>query len=440
MKNLVLGFVHGDRAFRQALIASASALVFKVAGAVFSFLLGLMIARKFGAQGSGIFALATTIATMGSMLSLFGFDYSSTQAVAAHEARGEWSDLRSWIKTATAISLITSCGVAAILWLSSDRVAAMLGGSVALSYSIAYYGLAIVPMTLSKVLSAYLRGMHKPNLSNFILSFLIPAVAVLLFVWPPPSDIEGAIVRYTIAACVCAFVGLAFWLCTMGEVEMAESEFVIGAALRKSMPTYLTIVGAAATGWIITLTVGAARTESDVGIFRVAGQIATVLNLVPEAVAIGIAPQFAALYATGSLHAIAKASRRMTALVLLVVGVPAMVIYIFADYVLAIFGPEFVGGASTLRIMTVGVVVKLMFGPVGSVLVMTDLQLLSLLNTLAGSAVALAAGMSLVPRYGVNGGAVATILTDVFRLIVATGLVWHFRSLFLPLGLTRSTT
>jgi O-antigen/teichoic acid export membrane protein len=438
MKMRAFSRLQVDQGLREATIATAAALTFKVGGAFFSFLLGLIIARQFGAQGSGIFALANTVTMMGVTFCLLGFDYSSVQGVAADRATEQWSELRSWVKTAGYLSFFSASVVSVILWFGSEKIAAKLSGGAPLSFSIAVLGLAVIPTTVSKLFSAYLRGMGQSFQANLIDPFLIPAVAVLLFAWPL-SSIEEAIVRYLIATFICVFVGMISWFRTLRRIAKARSQFIPWPVLKKSVPTYLTLVGSFATVWITTLVVGAVGSEADAGVYRVAQQFAFILALVPQAVAIGMSPQFAALHATGNLHDIAKISRQMTILVLVVAGIPAILLFFFAEHAMAIFGPEFRTGALTLRILTAGQIIALFFGPIGSVMIMTGLERLSLLNALAGSVLVLAASIVLIPRYGVAGAALAGAVAGTFRLVVATGVVWCYRGLLLPLGLTRST-
>jgi hypothetical protein len=87
--------VVADADFREILIAAAGAFTFKIGGAVCSFLLGWIVARRYGAQGSGVFALATTVVTIAVTLSLYGLAYASVRAVSTNHAMRRWEDLRS---------------------------------------------------------------------------------------------------------------------------------------------------------------------------------------------------------------------------------------------------------------------------------------------------------------------------------------------------------
>lgn len=437
MKSRILRFFQSDRTFREAVAASAIAFCFKIGGAGFSFLLGLIVARKFGAQGSGVFALANTVAVMAMTFSMFGLEYLSVQAVAANRATQDWRQLRSWIKTVNRLTLGASTVTGIGLLVFSDKLAVVLGGSDSLSFAIAVLALSLPAMTLTRIFSSYLLGMGRPLLANLVDPFLAPAAAVLLVLCFPLPSVRNIMVACGIAACGSAVVALISWTREMDRVERSPAHLIVRHALNKSLPIYLTVLGGFATGWITTLFVGVTGTEADAGVFRVANQFVTVMTLMGEAVALGMSPQFSALHATGKLHEIARAGRRIIAILLMSGGVFALLLFVFAEQVLGLFGPEFVVGAFSLRIMIVGQMLAFFFGPVGTVMVMTGLERLSLLNSIIGTVVVVAASTFLIPRYGMDGAAMASVLTGITRLVIATLIVWHYRGLFLPLGLTR---
>jgi O-antigen/teichoic acid export membrane protein len=324
-----------------------------------------------------------------------------------------------------------------VMWIEAERIAHWLSGSDDLIISIRAFSCAVVPMTLVKVLSSYFRGMRFSIAPNLVDPFIVPAGALLLVLLFSGATIGSVMELYAVGATIAALGALIVWLRFYRTVEKAPSRWVIRDALVRSVPIHLTVLGGFATGWITTLVVGASGTEAEVGIYRVAMQYVLVLMLLPQAVDLAMSPQVAALHATNRLHEIARTGRRMVGLTLLAGGIPAVILFVFAEYALAIFGHEFVSGAFTLRLLVAGQMFIFLFGPVGGVMVMTGLERLSLLNATAGSVVAVVSSMILIPRYGINGAAAASLLTGIFRLIVATVVVWYCSGLFLPLGIIR---
>lgn len=94
--------------------------------------------------------------------------------------------------------------------------------------------------------------------------------------------------------------------------------------------------------------------------------------------------------------------------------------------VLSIFGPDFVAASAALRILALGQLVNLATGSVGTILIMTGHQRISLLNSVAGAVMVVILGLILIPRYGATGAAAAASITMAIRNISATYLVWRF--------------
>jgi len=426
-----------DADFREVLFAAAGAFIFKIGGAACSFLLGLIIARRYGAQGSGVFALANTLVTIAVTFSLFGLDYASVRAVSSSLATRQWSDLRSWVKTANVLTIGAALVTTIIMWMEAERIAHWLSGSDDLIISIRAFSCAVLPMTLVKMFSSYFRGMRYSLASNIVDPFIIPVCALILVVGWSGATIGTVMELYVAGAVFCALGTLVAWSRVSRKIEDAPRRWLTRDALTRSIPIYLTVIGGYATGWITTLVVGGSGTEAEVGVYRVAMQYVMVLGLLPQAVELAMSPQVAALHATDRLHEIALTGRRMIGLTLLLGGIPAVLLFVFAEYALAVFGPEFVSGAFTLRLLVAGQMIIFLFGPAGSVMVMTGLERLSLLTAAIGSVVAIISSMILIPPYGINGAVIAGLITGLLKLVITTWIVWHHHGLFLPLGIAR---
>src|SRR4029079_15228941 len=111
--------------------------------------------------------------------------------------------------------------------------------------------------------------------------------------------------------------------------------------------------------------------------------------------------------------------------------------------ILRLFGEDFGGGASGIRILAIGEVANVVTGYGGLVLVMTGFE--SDLTRCAGLGAALNLGLSvsLIPRFGVPGAAVATATGVTFSNILMMWLAWRRLRIWtgiVPLGRLRPRT
>ena len=89
----------------------------------------------------------------------------------------------------------------------------------------------------------------------------------------------------------------------------------------------------------------------------------------------------------------------------------AVIIFVYAPKILLIFGSEFVAAAAALKIFAVGQLINASTGSVGFLLSMTGNQVVLLRVVAITSLLNIALCMTLVPSFGLIGGATSTALS-----------------------------
>jgi O-antigen/teichoic acid export membrane protein len=107
---------------------------------------------------------------------------------------------------------------------------------------------------------------------------------------------------------------------------------------------------------------------------------------------------------------------------------------------LSLYGPTFRDGAAALSVLAIGHLVNATLGLSGWILVASGRSRLSLLNNVAASVVNVAAGLTLIPRFGMVGTAIASLgsvallqIAAVVEVRVTEGVSLLDRSLLKPL-------
>jgi O-antigen/teichoic acid export membrane protein len=161
------------------------------------------------------------------------------------------------------------------------------------------------------------------------------------------------------------------------------------------------------------------------------------LGFLLNAAETSLSPQIAALHSQKRLKELLNATKKITLLMVVLGGVPALVLFIFAGQVLSFLGPEFPRGATALRILLIGQMFNLGTGPVGGFMVMTGLERLSFRNALVGTGIVAVLTLLLAPHWGINGAAVASASAAIYRNLAVSIIVWRKHGLILPLGYAR---
>ncbi|MDA2913814.1 polysaccharide biosynthesis C-terminal domain-containing protein [Acidobacteriia bacterium AH_259_A11_L15] len=220
----------------------------------------------------------------------------------------------------------------------------------------------------------------------------------------------------------------------------ARGMFDRGLLLRTSLPMFSIAVMSLVIGWADIFLLGVWEPSQQVGIYGAAVRLSVLISFVLIAVNTALGPKFAALYARNERAEMGRLARRM-AIGMALFALPLLLLFLAAPgWVLGWFGPEFRAGAVALMILAVGQYVSVATGSVGSLLLMSghEKDYRTVMVVAAGSNLLL--NLLLIPRYGMEGAAVATAASLVLANLLAATVVYRKLSILtLPLPRPRSS-
>ena len=127
------------------------------------------------------------------------------------------------------------------------------------------------------------------------------------------------------------------------------------------------------------------------------------------------------LHAKSQSAEIGRIYKMVTRWIIMLVIPPAILFMALPEPVLSVFGDRFAaGGATALLLLTAASFLQATFGLSATVLAMTGYARLSLLNALGALGLQVVLNLLLIPRMGLNGAALATLL--LFLLLSALRL------------------
>lgn len=419
-------------------IQMAIGLASKGFAAVASFVLAWLIARAFGPGGVGIFALAQTTATLAATLALMGLEYVVVREVARALKLRAAGEARRIVLAALGQAALVSGVLGLGIFLLRDRFARDLLGEAAVAPALGIMAAAVPILTLIYVASSALRGCGRVTVSQLINGPIGTGLAALTL-----ALCMAAGVASDALLAVWLYVGFALLAAVIGWSAVARAmrgwQRVEGPRpqlLRMGVPLLLATLSLTFIDWFAMLVLTANGSARDAGLFRIAWQIVSVLNLLMVASDAILAPHVSQNYAVGARDRITVTLSRTTA-AMLTLAAPLLALCLLAPrWLLGIMGPEFGEAALALQIIAVGQVVSFLLGPIGSVIAMTRHEKWALGYGLVSAAVAAVLCLWLIPVYGVNGAAIAVTTAIIFRRIAAALVVrfvigvrlWRWRS------------
>jgi O-antigen/teichoic acid export membrane protein len=170
--------------------------------------------------------------------------------------------------------------------------------------------------------------------------------------------------------------------------------------------------------WTDVIILGIMTDEKQVGIYNVAFKVGNVGLLVIISVSTIMMPRMAELYGQGDIAGLKKLVHTSTRLVSLL-SIPITLFFlIFGSFVLSFFNAEAVQGTTALSIVALGVLASALAGNVDQILNMSNNATIFRNITIACFVINLVLNVVLIPVYGINGSAAASLVTNVLINII----------------------
>ena len=413
-----------------------SSLGLRGVGMGLQFAISVLSARLLGVEGFGTYTYAFVWVTVLGAVAQLGFGALAAREMPGRVARGDGEGARVYLRFAGAATAATVAGVAALL-------AAAQAAGAAVPFGWALLALGIGLQAGGTLVGGALAGMQRIVISQMIEVTLRPAIMF-----------AGLAALGALAAASGAGVGARdVYLLAIGAsgATLVVAAAMLRRALAGDLPAparsgagadapggeraplrawtlgALALLATSITTMMMTnldiLMIGAMAPIEEVGRYRAASRGVDVI-LIASGVAVQVmGPMLARALAEGraeeSRGLIARAAATMAA-----VGLPlCLALMIGAEPYLALFGAEFVPAAPAMRILVAGQIVAILCGPAGMTLIMMRRERLVLALNLAALAANLGLNLLLIPVYGLEGAAIATLVSVAgVRIAMAVAL------------------
>lgn len=176
-----------------------------------------------------------------------------------------------------------------------------------------------------------------------------------------------------------------------------------------------------------TLMIGEMLSDEDVAVYRVSILLAMLVGSANEIVEVVIRPRVAAACANGTLVQVLPQARRLAVIASLICFGGWLAFAALGDRILEFaFGKEYVAAYHAALILIFAQVLSTFLGPVGMILNMARQESAHFWIVLLVVLLNVVLNLALIPRFGILGAAVASLVTMVAWRLVALG--WLIRS------------
>jgi O-antigen/teichoic acid export membrane protein len=354
------------------IVKTAAAGLIKGATAVVGFALMAVTTRTLGADESGLFLLGVSLLAALSIFFRLGLDNVVLRAVGAESlslaAQSKLNTGLVWIALATVPFALLVC-------LFSGVVSVVVFNKPEFSVVLQYCMLALPIMALLTMLAPAFQGLHRvvaavvfQNL-GISLVFLF-AFSVLFAFTPDFLNAESSAAIYALSAFLVLIVGLWLWF------RQPKAQFIFPSIKNPEIWTASSNMWVASTMGLAVaysgiLVAGAYVAADELAYLIAAQRTALLVSFVLIVVNMVVAPHYARLWSEADVPAVRRLAKLSTR-AMLVLALPVIVVMtLFSEFIMGVFGEGFEQGAQLLVIIAVGQLINVATGSVGFLLNMT---------------------------------------------------------------------
>lgn len=399
-----------------------SAFSTQAAGVGFSFLFNVILARLLGSNDTGIYFLALTILSICATIARLGLDNAILRFAAVAQNQRQQTILSALHRQSICLVVIAGVFVMFFAWYVTPYLPIGRGRENGLQNVLPIMLLAIVPTALIFLQGEFFKAIGKTSTAIFVQAVLLPmflVLGVLYYLLQGKATIHDVVLLYAASATISVLLALLIWCMAKPRPWQKPGYFDMRLLLRTCVPLLWVALMNMLMSWTDILVLGVWTDSSMVGIYGIASRIAALTSFILIVGNAIVAPRFAALYSADRHDELQRLAQRSAGWTLLASSPIILLMLFFPEFLLQLFGSDFVEGVTILRILALGQIVNVAMGSVGYLLMMTGNQQLMRNNIVASALLNLIGNLLLVPAFGVCGAAVSTAFALAFMNIVS---------------------
>lgn len=409
--------------FRELLkLARGSTFIFacRVTGAVLAFVTQILLARWMGPAELGIYVLAFSWCSLLSIITGLGYPAASLRIIGQGLAQNDPQHIRGFIRQCWLV--VTVSGLVVVV-LGIPLILVMreiIPAGYAMTFAI-----ALLSVPVFTLLRMNLRIAHA--LSWFKLAFLPnmalrPLVFIMLVfaVWSAGTHLTSSLAMALHLAAICLIaIGQFAILKPMlnRELQEAKPSYDTHSWSRIAAPLLLITLFTQFFPEISVVLAGSMLSADEIAVFNACFRTALLIAFGLNAVNAIMTPRLSRMYAAGDREELQRLISVSVHLKFWPALLAVIVLAVFGEQVLALFGEHFISGYHTLVLLSLAQLVLAASGPVDVLLSITGYQNRCLRVFSVALVATVILNLLLVPQFGIVGAAATVLLVVLFWAI-----------------------
>ena len=384
-------------------------------GSINRYLYSALLARWVGPEYLGIYSMANAIMLISEVLSKMGMETGVMRFVSRLDPERDNDKISEIIASAIKMCALFSLFFMIVLISCSSYIVSNILSEKSLMVSVLIVFAISMPFNASTlVAAAATQGYKKLKYKSIVTQFINPTillVSMIICYWffSAESALMFPMLITGIVGCIAMFQPLKY-LSGIRRQQIIKTKFNYDL-LKFSYPFMFVIILQTFMHWMDILMLGYFTNASTVGLYHPAARTAGLLQALLMSFISIYAPMISQFHSEKNILKMNQ-TYKMVSRWLLVFSIPISIMFIlFPENILSLFGKEYISSSNVLIILTIATLLQAIFGAASPTLGMSGFTRLILINTSIAFILNLGLNYTLIPLYGINGAAYATLIT-----------------------------
>jgi O-antigen/teichoic acid export membrane protein len=212
-------------------------------------------------------------------------------------------------------------------------------------------------------------------------------------------------------------------------------DLTIRNILKISIPLLLAQSVQFIMAWTDKLMIGNMMSAESVAVYGVAFRFSMGVSITLMAINSISSPKFAEKFASDDIKGMGKIAMQSAKMIFWTTVPLATILMIFPKFFMGLYGPEFLIGFEVLRWLIIGRIVNALSGSVGNLMQMSGQQKTYMNILIVGAVINVILNYNLIPKYGINGAAFASVASLSFWNLSMVYMVkrkFGFSTIYMP--------
>jgi O-antigen/teichoic acid export membrane protein len=333
--------------------------------------------RLLGASESGLFFLGISILSILSVLATFGFEQSTLKIFGNYFVKNMWGTLAYNLRKIEKFIIAFSIFITLLSLVFFHYFSIHLFYKQNLNSVLYYFLISIIPVAFVRIYGGVLNSIRKHVQASLTTATLIPLFTIIyLFTFNlfKQNSLLSFAFFYFLSTLTVFIISKIIFELELKEHKPYKSEKIdfrgqIKYSLSMQIIILLSTISTSLPAIILGIII---EDTSSIAYFVTANKIALLYAIPLGAINNIIAPRIASLYKEKKIQFLSLFIKSINSVFIVLAILITILIVIFSELFMGVFGSEFVDAKSVLNILLIGQFINLCTGPVGFMLSMTS--------------------------------------------------------------------